>query len=1737
MDSSHSHFNVPERVEQTASDGTKVMAYPSWYLILLWCMGHKIAPTYVNSKHFNYGGMATQEELDRFNARNIMQLIYLNPDFWNIERIQKEAWRFEGVRGLSGKTYLRDKNGEKTSDLLLVMILDIDSKEVLRLCREPLENDWLKNTFVIKTYDEWGYRVTWLEEWKEDLDYVYINGYDCINEANSVEIMLGKQYQQIAGAHRDHLEEDFRYENNMIGCQNLQEPALMLRTGLYDQLVNVRLAELLYADEVKARRKNQLKSKDPYCSGLDKTSSDNDNTFSNFDGIPFVELDEWQIHPITSWICKFYGLNNHYNLFMMACMGTIAWHRFSFNSVCKIIHEVVVSKGIIGANTESKWCDTASRAFERLVEGTGSVAGADSLKRQLVRSSNNKMNLKHAEQEVENFVSILKAGSCYDPHPFKTKSKKGFEIPEYTISVSEAIKKDEGIHRVRGIVAGIEGKLQKLVTHAGYRCIECGIINAGHIGEISNDDRPNIFQKLKAPSKCVNCAEETLYLDDNYTKYINTIIIELRNTDDYSEVDTIRTVLFNDLQNDIVSHLGETVEIEGSIHVLLESGKWKRYPFLYANSIKFENDERFIISNSDIDEIKAVAQEHGEDVIDFLVENRFAIDIIGNSFIKKVLLLSAASTSLDIEKDKLHVALLGEVGLAKTLLLRRAVELVNKSVIQSAQNASGLSLTVIVEFVNGIHMVRLGVIPSAKGAICALNEGGGMYFKDQIYLLDCMEEQFFSYAKYGLKGRILSPTVIIWSSNPLSGKFKDPDKIDMDEFPALKALIDRFGLIFVLRDKIDLKQDEEYAHVKLKNWNAKEEFVEKRKKYTLFLKKYIEYSKRFDPVLSPEATQMINIGYCSIRHLHYGSPRILDDLILISTMIARLKLKNEVDGRDVEEAQRLFNKVLEPLGQMINVTTDPINDLVEICKENLRISKTPWKFNDLLEHASKDLLTTKYKFLVEAIEKHKWRTYDEVFLRLSNQNNIVVINKKPRILVWQEIEEGSKQITDSTESGAQKGVTREEFYNNSSSISPISPTSPVSRGPLNHFFKENISEKMVEPPCEMREMCEIDEESLQKNVPQTKTGQASIQESKQKEQAPFEETYKDLKNCTSIDAEWHFEDDKEGVYCVCFYPSVGEPIKLHLQDFNNDEGAFIDKTIEIMQQFNLIVGHNLFGRNSDLDQLSLMYYTKSKLSDQKLKYQQLEKIKSKIIDTYQVFKMQYIKDSFLMNGIEYETNKLNDIANAYLGKGKLDDLTGPEAEALPKEKQIEYCLRDAQLALELLKKNNWEVIQTLWNINSLAKMDFLKLCNVDYVSNIGERILTTLGYTNAMVPRYIRENKVDYSGGEVIDPIRGIHKDIITLDCKSMYPRIVSEWNLSSETLYCVCCKDDPNAQLPLEVMSELNQGLIAKRSQPMEHIWVCQKHRGKFAECERRLIELKEEYASNGEINKSKAMKLVANSLYGMFQLLPFRYTDQRIGFIITAFGRTIIKTLQKESCNYGLTTIYGDTDSIFIKPNLESRLDDFIKMADIKCKVNLAVDKEWKLLLLKLKKGYFGITKDNRFIRKKIHGLKSDATPQQKELVESIARREILESFVENKEKTQSQLLDTIRHIFKEMEENVDDKNYIQNNLAFSFEAHKALNEYNRDVVQTVISKELLVEDKCIGAGKIYQYYKIKPINYKDENGKNKQKKFSIYPDKYELDLNIYREGLFNCVKNILDLFDLDVVDLEQELVKKSK
>ena len=90
-------------------------------------------------------------------------------------------------------------------------------------------------------------------------------------------------------------------------------------------------------------------------------------------------------------------------------------------------------------------------------------------------------------------------------------------------------------------------------------------------------------------------------------------------------------------------------------------------------------------------------------------------------------------------------------------------------------------------------------MPLARGAICVLNEIGRTTPEDQGFLLDVMEEGEFTINKYGINSKITSPTVIVASANPINSATNDSDdRIDINQIPLIKAVIDRFDLVYVL---------------------------------------------------------------------------------------------------------------------------------------------------------------------------------------------------------------------------------------------------------------------------------------------------------------------------------------------------------------------------------------------------------------------------------------------------------------------------------------------------------------------------------------------------------------------------------------------------------------------------------------------------------------------------------------------------------------------------------------------------------------------------------------------------------------------------------------------------------------------------------------------------------------------------------------------------------------------------
>ncbi len=341
-----------------------------------------------------------------------------------------------------------------------------------------------------------------------------------------------------------------------------------------------------------------------------------------------------------------------------------------------------------------------------------------------------------------------------------------------------------------------------------------------------------------------------------------------------------------------------------------------------------------------------------------------------------------------------------------------------------------------------------------------------MYFEDQKHLLSIMQEQSFTINKHGINARISSPTAIIASANPLNGEWDDPEKVNLDEIPAIKPLIDRFDLIFVVRNMRDKLELRSYASKKLDLCGRK--IIPD---YTQYLRKYIEYSKRFNPVLSKEAEHMLMGFYVNIAS-SYGSPRILESLIIIAKMIARLKLKTIVDAEDAYESQQLYNVILQQLQQVVNIKTNPNDEAYNTCIEILKDSYYAMQFEELVKIAcDKNIRVKSY-----IGDKHKLRENSKIrpiIERLRNHSRVIIVSEKPIVLKWDKEHElagnngGTCAACDICDEVNNTNLSKE---NNSNDIQydifknePISHASHTAHSSSNRIKESDILQQ--ESPC------------------------------------------------------------------------------------------------------------------------------------------------------------------------------------------------------------------------------------------------------------------------------------------------------------------------------------------------------------------------------------------------------------------------------------------------------------------------------------------------------------------------------------------------------------------------------------------------------------------------------------------------------------------------------------------------
>ena len=269
---------------------------------------------------------------------------------------------------------------------------------------------------------------------------------------------------------------------------------------------------------------------------------------------------------------------------------------------------------------------------------------------------------------------------------------------------------------------------------------------------------------------------------------------------------------------------------------------------------------------------------------------------------------------------------------------------------------------------------------------------------------------------------------------------------------------------------------------------------------------------------------------------------------------------------------------------------------------------------------------------------------------------------------------------------------------------------------------------------------------------------------------------------------------------------------------------------------------------------------------------------------------------------------------------------------------IEYARRDSVLALRLLL--NLRLLDkyiALSQVSGALLQDVLDGGQSSMVENLmfrefkkRDRVIPPRPEQDLMGKRY--SDSEELKGGAVLEPVRGLLKDVVVLDYKSLYPTIMMAHNLCYST---VVTGDRPPGSPESE--SESVQDFELIRSPSGGEFVPAKVYNGIVPGILENLLdrrtETKKKMRSAGEEEHrvldatQNALKILLNSFYGYSGYARARLYSLVLANAVTSFGRKNIldtKELIDESIGtmrladgkeFSLSVVYGDTDSVFVQ------------------------------------------------------------------------------------------------------------------------------------------------------------------------------------------------------------------------------
>jgi replicative DNA helicase Mcm len=481
---------------------------------------------------------------------------------------------------------------------------------------------------------------------------------------------------------------------------------------------------------------------------------------------------------------------------------------------------------------------------------------------------------------------------------------------------------------IEGIVRQASDVRPQVVV-AKFECPSCGTI----ISVLQ------IEKKFREPSRCSCGRKGQFTLKSKEMVDAQRLIIEESPESLHGGEQPRRMAVF--LQEDLVEPKMEEKTTPGSrvrvigvlkeIPVPLQTGSIStRFDLaIEANNIvpMEENYEEVKITEEDERQIQELAAD--PKIFDKLAGS-IAPSIWGYEEIKKALVLQMfggvrkIGTDRSIKRGDLHILLMGDPGVAKSVTLKFISDMAPKGryIVGKAASGAGITATVVKdEFLKGWALEAGAMVLANKGIVC-IDEIEKMDPNDRSAMHEALEQQTVTISKANVQATLQAQTSVLAAGNPKLGRF-EPFQTIAQQIDLPPSLINRFDVIFVLRDLPDKFKDDAIANHVLTLYQKRNGIIPIER--DLF-RKYVAHAKqKIHPMLTDEAVKEIREFYVKMRNTPAAgdtmgnksipiSARQLEALVRLSEAHAKMRLSKRVTKEDSQIAIGIIKYYMMQVG-------------------------------------------------------------------------------------------------------------------------------------------------------------------------------------------------------------------------------------------------------------------------------------------------------------------------------------------------------------------------------------------------------------------------------------------------------------------------------------------------------------------------------------------------------------------------------------------------------------------------------------------------------------------------------------------------------------------------------------------------------------------------------------------------------------------------------------------------------